>query len=350
LENFSPQEINVLIGANGSGKSNLIFFFNLLSWMVKSPERFQEKIGEWGNASGLLHLGSRVTRDLVGYLNIETEAGENEYRFRLHAGGGDRLFFAEEKIRHTNPNMGPGKANWLEIGAGGPESKLLEKRSDHRTIRVIGDLLRQIQVYQFHDTSLESFIRKSWQRLDGSYLKGHGGNLGSFLLNLQENHSAHYVRIVQYIREIVPDFDNFVFSEGNTIPLRWAEKNTEYIFSADQASDGMLRFFALVSLLAQPSEKLPPVMFIDEPELGLHPQAIVFLAGLIRKAATHSQIFVSTQSPELVSQFKPRHIVVVEKKKGISTYHVQEEAKLKTWLDEFTMGEIWSHNLIGGRP
>lgn len=350
LDCFLPGQINLLIGPNGAGKSNLVFFFNMLSWMVKSPNRFQEKVAEWGNASGLLFRGQKETSDILGHLGIETEAGLNEYAFRLHAVGGDKLIFAEERVRFTNPQIGAGKAEWKSIGDGGKESKLFEQKSTDRTIKVVEALLKRIYVYQFHDTGPSSKIRNSWSRGDGENLKDDAGNLGSFLLHLQENHSAHYTRLIRYIREVIPDFHDFQFPDNGPVLLQWREKNADYLFSSYQASDGMLRFFALVALLSQPPEKMAPVIFIDEPELGLHPQAIVFLASLIRSASKHSQLFISTQSPGLVSQFEPEEIVVVEKKEGISTYQKQDREKLQSWLDEFTMGEIWNHNLIGGRP
>jgi len=347
---LKPENVNILIGANGAGKSNLIFFFEMLSWAVKSPDRFKEKVAEWGGANALLFQGSKTTNDIEGSISIQTEKGENEYHFRLTSTGGDRLLIAEEKVRFTNPSQGAGKAKWVEIGEGSFESKLYEKRSENSTVRIVGDLLRQIFVYQFHDTSPDAPIRKAWPRNDGTHLKSNGSNLGSFILNLRETSSAHYVRMVKYIREIIPAFDDFEFTETGAVVLNWREKDTDYLFSSFQASDGTLRFIALVALLSQPIDKLPPVFFIDEPELGLHPQAIIFISGLIKKASTHSQIFVSTQSPKLVSQFEPKEVIVVEKQNGASNYRTLDLNVLEAWMDEFSLGEMWDHNLIGGRP
>lgn len=120
------------------------------------------------------------------------------------------------------------------------------------------------------------------------------------------------------------------------------------MFSANQMSDGTLRFVCLATLLLQPS--LPALVVLDEPELGLHPYAIVQLAGLLQQASTRSQVLIATQSVTLMNQFQVEDLIVVERRRGASTFNRPDQDRLRKWLDEYSPGELWEKNLIGGRP
>lgn len=369
---LDARQLNVFIGANGAGKSNLIAFFRMLSWMVKSVDRFQEHIGSLGWASSVLFDGPQVTPEVSGWIELETQQGYNEYAFRLARSGKDELFFAEEKVLYSDRSIGVRNPNWKELGFGHANSRLAEMASSDSTIGVITTLLRKIYVYQFHNTSPESDIRHSWSAADGRYLKENAGNLGSFLLNMQQNHSDYYLRMVRYIQAVLPFFDSFELEESRgRVLLRWKERGSDQVFFAGQASDGMLRMVALIALLSQPPKGLPPVMFIDEPELGLHPAAITKLAGLLKKASEHCQIFISTQSVGLLNEFEAEDVIVVERGRagglmGDSMVEEQElgstrsgrashfrrldAVKLQDWLAQYSLGELWEKNVLGGRP
>jgi predicted ATPase len=156
---------------------------------------------------------------------------------------------------------------------------------------------------------------------------------------------------VKYLRLILPFFDDFeLYEEFGQVLLRWKENGTNKVFNAGQASDGMLRCIALVSLLAQNPKDLPTVLFLDEPELGLHPSAIDLIAGLIKSASLHCQVFVATQSVSMVNNFDVHELVVIERKNRASVYSRPDQKSLASYLDEFTTGEIWEKNIIGGRP
>ena len=124
---------------------------------------------------------------------------------------------------------------------------------------------------------------------------------------------------------------------------------TEIVKSLKRA-DGLLRFIALSTLLLQPPDELPPLVVIDEPELGLHPYAVQVLAALLRKASHHTQVLVATQSVTLVDQFEPADIVVVEREDGVSTLKRLNAEDLKGWMEEYSLGELWEKNIFGGRP
>lgn len=349
LDNFKPTNLNILIGANGAGKSNFIGFFRFLSWIVNAGERFPTHVSQLGGGSNILFDGPEITKEITGHLQIDTNNGLNEYSFRLvHAPAEDTLIFTDERIRFTR--TASKEPNWITFGAGHRESKLPEHR-DNKTALVINNLLQRITVYQFHNTTLSSQIRSKWRTNDGRWLKENGANLGSFLYRLRDQKPMHYQRIVRLVRQALPFFHDFILDEEyGSVLLRWKEKESNKTFDVSQASDGMLRFMGLVALLAQPAEDLPDVMFIDEPELGLHPAAISLLAALIKSAATHSQIFISTQSDNLVDEFDAEHIIVVERQRRSSTFKRLEAKKLVGWLEEYRLGELWAQNVFGGRP
>lgn len=350
LNDFEPKPLNVLIGPNGAGKSNFIRFFRLLSWMLNSDGKLQRHIGELGGANEVLYDGINTTLELTANLWLKTDAGLNEYRFKLFRAAPDTLIFSDEATRFsrssfTTPNR------WLELGSGHREAKILEHTRDNPTARTIVHLLRRLKVYQFHNTSDNSPMRSKWSIDDGWELKETGGNIAPFLYRLQQQQPDYYLPIIRHLRLILPFFDNFEFiDEYGSMILRWREVGTDKIFNASQASDGMLRAIALVALLSQPTENLPDVMFLDEPELGLHPFAIDVIAGLIRAVSLHRQLFVATQSADLLNNFDAEDVVVVNRQGRASTYERLDADSLAAWLDEYSLAELWEKNVLGGKP
>lgn len=348
ITNFEANPVNILIGPNGAGKSNFISFFKFLSWMLNSDGKLQEHVAYLGGANDILHDGADVTKNIEAEIKIETAKGINEYTFTLMFAKPDRLVFKEEKYRFS-ANSRSGEASWSSCGGSHSEAHLPEV--DNPTAITILNLLRKLIVYQFHNTSDTAPIRLKWSVADGRWLKQNGENLGSFLYRLQREEKPYYLRIVKYIRLVLPFFDDFELDEEfGQILLCWKEKGTNKIFNAGQASDGMLRTIALISILAQNPKDLPAVLFLDEPELGLHPSAIDTVAGLIKAASSHCQVFVATQSISLVNNFKLSDLIVIDRKGRDSQYHRPDSENLQVYLDEFSTGLIWEKNIIGGRP
>lgn len=345
--------LNVLIGANGAGKSNLIEFFHMLSYMLASPSgALQRYVVEYGNgANRLLHDGAKRTPQIEAHIVLGTAQGRNDYRFRLFHSAGDTLLFAEEACRFSRGTSLNNK--WVELSSGNRESSLLDRGGEEtrKTRTTIASLLRGLVVYHFQDTSKEARIKTRWNVSDGTYLKYDAANLAPVLLVLREQFEKYYRRIVETIRQIAPFFDDFVLEpQANTLLLSWRERGSDLVFSAEQASDGTLRTMALVTALLQPEQKLPALMILDEPELGLHPYAIQIIAGLIKSVAQNRQVLVATQSPLLLDQFDANDIVVVEREGRSSTFRRQTEEKLHEWLSEYTLGDLWEKNILGGRP
>jgi predicted ATPase len=184
------------------------------------------------------------------------------------------------------------------------------------------------------------------------FLRRDAANLAALLFRLQRTHAGNYEAIRDTVRMVAPFFDDFILrplpENENKIQLEWREKGSDYPFLAHHLSDGTLRFMCLATLLLQPW--LPSIIIIDEPELGLHPYAINVLASLIRSAATRSQVIVCTQSVTLVNQFSPEDLLIVERKEGATTIEPVDAQRLATWLEEYSLGELWEKNVIGGRP
>jgi predicted ATPase len=165
---------------------------------------------------------------------------------------------------------------------------------------------------------------------------------------------ASYVRIRDVVRLAAPFFDDFQLRPNplarHMIQLEWRQKGSDYSFSANHLSDGTLRFICLATALLQP--RPPATMLFDEPELGAHPYALTLIANLFQQAAKHPlrQIIVSTQSAQLVNEFEPEDVIVVERTQGESVFRRLDSAKLSGWLEDYTLGDLWQKNVFGGGP
>ncbi len=346
--------LNVLIGANGAGKSNLIDFFRMLNYALSKG--FQDPYQrERGPASAILHYdGSRTAGVIRAELSFKTEVGINTYRFTLADSQGDRLTFTKEEVQfHKDGYAQPAPAVPL-IQAPSNESGLTELWAENDPIAKFAKaFLRRCRVYQFHDTSITSRFRDYANQQASSYLYADGGNLAALLLSLRSQFPEDYASIRRSLTSVLPWFDDFILEpEGNRgVLLRWrlAGKGG-HDFQPSQLSDGSLRIMALVSLLLLPEPLLPQAIILDEPELGLHPAAEAVIAGLIKDASRRCQIILSTQSATFLDHFAPDDVIVVESEDGRSRFLPQSAETLRRWLDRYTLGQAWSKNLLGGRP
>jgi predicted ATPase len=344
--------LNVLIGANGAGKSNLISFFKMLNEMM--GERLQAYIGTTGRAQSLLHFGPKVTREIEALLEFELEEGIATYAMRLSHAAGDTLVFSEETLqtRFQNPQLAP-------LGAGHPETRIpQEAEKDGPTAKVaeiFQHLLDQCRVYHFHDTSPTARVRQYGYVGDNRWLASDAGNLAALLLRYREDGDGSvYRRIISTIRLIAPFFDDFDLEPAGPakrdILLNWRDKDSDQIFGPHQLSDGTLRAMCLVTLLLQAEAELPELVIVDEPELGLHPYALNVIAALFRKVSRHTQVLISTQSRSFLDSFAPEDVVVVNREGRESQLSRLDPGKLEAWLEEYTLGEIWEKNVLGGGP
>lgn len=341
-------DVNILLGANGAGKSNIVSFFRMLGYMMsKSFGLYVEKSG---TSNSILHYGPKKTPIMSGTLEFNDNKSIDSYHFSLSNAAPDRLIITEESIKWHRKSEDKPYEFLLEPNF--KESALAD--STNTVAKSIYWMLSYCKVYQFHDSSSEGPLRQACPVDTANYLQSHGNNLPSFLLFLRENYIDSYKRIVEYVRDVVPQFQDFYLEPSNkTISLRWIDNSaTDYRFNAHQFSDGSIRFIALATLLLQPEKTMPNVIILDEPELGLHPYAISQLAEMIKDASIHSQIIIATQSKDLVDHFDIDSISVVEMDKNTqstSVTHLKED-DYKIWLEHYMVSELWDKNIIGGRP
>ena len=297
----------VLIGANGSGKSNFVRFFEMLSWMLRSRQ-LGEFVTRHGGADDQLFGGNVRTPRMEAEIRMRTERGRNDYRFALSYAHPDRFFFTEEAFRFNQGNC-PTEAPWQYLPSGQLEAQIVDVAQSGAypnvnaiTASVIVNLLRNCSVFQFHDTSDSSNFKNTWDMTENHQLRSNGGNLAAVLYRLEQRDVRRYELICKQIARVLPGFDRFAIEpDYGKVMLRWKAKWTDKTFGAHITSDGSLRFFALVTLLNIPPEMLPDVILLDEPELGLHPAAVALVGGMIKSMSAERQVIVATQSPLLGS-------------------------------------------------
>jgi len=323
LEDFELRNINVLIGPNGAGKSNFVSFFELLQAIPKEnglPNFYVEKKG---GTERFLYLGSKVTQSVTIELIMNSLP---KYTKELSVTLNDKF---------------TASTNIITVGW------------DHADLE-IQDFEKHFSsfiVYHFHDTS--DFARLKLPNSEGNYdyLFPDAGNLAPFLFRMKEKQPRDYQAIIEVVGLAAPFFDDFRFDlneERGEIKWWWLQKGSDYHFHPSQISDGTLRFICLATVLLQPDP--PSTILLDEPELGLHPYALTLLAGLIEKASIKTQVIVATQSASFISQFDPADIIVVERKDKESVFRRLPLEKLKQWIDDYSLGELWEMNLLEGRP
>lgn len=363
LENFKSiqsqvinlRNLNVLIGHNGAGKSNFISFFNFLEKL--SDQSLSEYIFEKGGIENFLFGGYERSKYIEAAVELTEETNAyNTYYFKVISNGEDYKFQREQvSFRKSNVYS-------FQIGMGDREASLKKVKNEGQYpaknyAEYIYKFIQNLKAYHFHDTSDNSKSKMPQDIDDVYYLHKEGENIAPFLNFLKEEHPANYSHIVDAVRMVYPLFHDFVLQESPTargkMILRWIEKGSDYIYSAKQISDGTLRFICLATLLLQPHDLkyAPKTILLDEPELGLHPFAIHVLAELIKKCAMNKQVILATQSVSLINYFEPEDLLIAERtKEGATVFHRKDSESLKDWLQDYSLGQLWESNLLGGRP
>lgn len=369
IEKLRPGALTVLIGPNGSGKSNFLSAFSLLHAILEG--RLQEYVGRAGGAERVLHFGSRVTKRME--IEVSFQGGRTKYGINLQPNQLDELIPSIEDIEmFDDPDAGPvaisidggvdkeaginpGVRVHTPEGAGaGIRGEMRRDERMEEELKYVRDLLARMRPYHFHDTGFHSPMKKTADVHDNRYLRFDGSNLASFLYLLREKHEGSYRSIVRTVRQVAPFFKDFalepLLQNPDKIRLEWGHVGTDAYFDASSLSDGTLRFMAIATLFLQPVEYRPSVILLDEPELGMHPYAITLLASLMRQAAVDTQVIVSTQSSLLVDHFEPEDVVVADRVDGGTQFTRLESSKLAAWLEDYSLGQLWEKNELGGRP
>jgi predicted ATPase len=339
LEDLPLGALNVLIGANGAGKSNFVGFFRLLKELIEQRLQLALQTTE-GGADACLYLGPKITKQFAAKLCF----GDNEYEFALAPTPDNQLVFSMEII-----SFGGRRRIALAPGVS-LEARLRDYAQSAPNAGSIFDSISNWAVYHFNDTSLTAAVRRPRGLNDNETLRQNAENLAPLLHRIQQTNPSCYTKIRDVVRLAAPFFDDFKLRPMPTSPdmiqLEWQQRDSDYPFRAHQLSDGTLRFICMATALLQPSR--PATVLFDEPELGLHPYALTLLGSLFKQAG--EQIIVSTQSAPLLNEFAPEDIIVVERTNGESTFRRLNSADLSAWLEEYTLGELWQKNILGGRP
>ncbi|MDR2560332.1 MAG: AAA family ATPase [Holophagales bacterium] len=301
------ENLNVVIGANGSGKSNLMGAFKLLEQYASNCL----KVHVADESDHFLHHGSKTTPEISV-----------------------KLFFEGETFSVSLKNE---------------RSSLVVVEDSQKSVR---DIAQKWVAYHFDDTSDLSPAKRIADLHDNRWLRHDAANLPAFLYWMQEKEPISFRMIEEHVRLVAPFFDRFVLAphhlNENKIKLEWRQKGSNAYFNAYSLSSGTLRFICLAALLLQPEP--PPLILLDEPELGLHPFAIRVLAEMLDAAATRSQVIATTQSVTLLNHFGPNDVIVAEHDGSKTTFNRLDSEKLKGWLEEYSLGELWEKNVLGGRP
>lgn len=345
LENFKLNNLNVMIGQNGAGKSNFIGLFKLLNEIVET--RLQSYIQRVGGAEKILYFGSKTTQSL----EVNIDFGPNSYWLKLAPTTDDQLYFETEGCSYQGPYYS--RPYTIDITSSDKRETGL-KDTPGNIAATVRESILSWKLYHFHDTSDTSPMKKKGTIDDNSKLRPDASNLAPYLYLLQQNFNNDFANITDTIRIIAPFFQKFILrpSELNkeTIQLEWQHVNSESYFNAASLSDGTLRFIALATLLLQPADRLPKTILLDEPELGLHPAAISLLAHILKGTSQKTQIIVSTQSVSLINQLEPDSIIVVDRNMEQSTLRRLNKEELDAWIEDYGLGDMWEKNILGGRP
>lgn len=344
-------QLNIVLGANGAGKSSFVAFFKMLSEMMRGD--LQVWAGVQGGADRLFSYGVKHTKKIEAKIRF----GLNGYDFELQPRDDGGFILVNERIYFD----GLYGDKWINLGRGHAEAKLPEANSaknysgtEREMIEYAYESISHWQVYHFHDTSDTALVKRYGSEDDNRLLRQDASNLAAFLYRLKNSDERSYKNIVNAISLAIPFFEDFHLeprelpNQELQINLRWRQKGSSYTLWPSQLSDGSIRFMCLAAALLQPDP--PSTIIIDEPELGLHPYAITILASLLQSASSRMQVIVSTQSVELVNHFKPDDLLIVERDDGSSTFERLNDKSLKEWLEEYSLGELWNKNIIGGRP
>lgn len=326
IEKLKLGAINVVIGANGSGKSNFIGVFSFLRAMTAG--HLKEYTLRAGGANRVLHFGSKRSKSLSVHVAFEGE--KNEYSVLLVPSNNDELALLDEQGQIGDGVKAVPLSQWA---------------------RAYFDRWR---LYHFHDTSSTSPMKQTADLNDNAYLRPDGSNLPAFLYFLKEKHAESYELIRKSVKRVAPFFEDFQLAPQQLNPskirLEWRHVGTEDYFDASSLSDRTIRFIALATLFLQPVSLRPSVILVDEPELGLQPYAVTMLAALVKQSAVQTQVILSTQSPLLLDNFDPADVLVADRVDGGTQLRRLDVDKLESWLEDYSLGQLWEKNELGGRP
>jgi len=335
------RNINVLIGANGAGKTNLFIAFEMLqSILAGSLTYFANKKG----TETLFYDGKEVTESILAEFHFDDDI----YSFEIEWTENNTLAFVSESLMLDNKEV---------LGEGGHnESRVLKLlRSVSTETEIAKQMLNPAwTVYRFQDTTVSARTKSEHSTSNNIAFMADGRNIAAFLYRIKRSFQKDYDAILRAVQLVAPYFEDFVLEPNEfndeLISLKWKHKQNQIVYGASQLSDGTLRFICLATLLLQPASLQPSVIIIDEPELGLHPFAISIFAEMAHRVAVDRQVILATQSTDLLNYFTADDIIVVDYDRDGSSFERKSNEQLAYWLEnDYSLGELWNNNVLGGR-
>lgn len=350
MEGLSMGRMNVLIGGNGAGKSNLVSALEVFSRHGRGNLALAERlILEGGGVDSFLHFGPKLTQriEISGRLGLFRRG----FAFSILPSPDNTPILGDILCGSPEFVSDPLKRAQAELGNSDGISAL--ECEDDSTFSLLLNPLCWPRVYHFHDTTPIAAIRRAGPVYDAEELRGDGGNLSAFLLRLKNEDPDSFGTILSAVQLVAPFIERFdltpkVYGPEEKVALHWRQKGSDFPFRVWHLSDGTLRFIALMTALLQPNP--PSMIVIDEPELGLHPFALSVLASHLELAAERTQVLVCTQSPTLLNHFDPEDVIVVDRVQGASEFRRLDGDSLKKWLEDYSLGDLWQKNVLDGGP
>ena len=205
-----------------------------------------------------------------------------------------------------------------------------------------------IRIYSSWEIGREaSFRRPQTTDLRGDRLEENYSNLGIYLNQIAKTPDKKR-SIIEGLRDLYEGFTDYdVVVSDSSIQIYFTEDSQRSI-PATRLSDGTLRYLCLLAILYNPNP--PPIVCIEEPELGLHPDIVAGLAKHLRAASEHMQLIVTTHSDILIDALSdtPESVVVFENHKGATQMNRLDVDELRAWLEDYRLGELWTSGQIGG--
>jgi predicted ATPase len=369
-EPLELRDLNVFIGPNGSGKSNLI---EILSLFQACPRDLVVPVREGGGVQDWLWKGAS---NPVAQIEVVVEHPEidrpirHSLSFRAAAGPGQRFEVSDERIENANPDAGEtqpylyfgyenGRAMLNATGAARrtleradihPEKSILAQRRDpdfYPEITELAEYYEKIRLYRDWSFGRNTAARAGQNTdLPSDFLAEDASNLAVVLSALRRNPATKNA-IIDDLRQLydgVTDYEAIV--DGGKVQLYLNENNR--LIPATRLSDGTLRLFCLLCVLHHPTP--PPLVAIEEPELGLHPDVLPRLAEIMREASTRTQLVVTTHSDALVDALSdsPEAVIVTERSDACTSFSRLRHDDLRTWLSKYSLGQLWTRGDLGG--
>ena len=361
--------LNVLIGPNGSGKSNFIEIIELLR---ATPKEVEAPIRDGGGVREWIWKGSKLefTDALVSavILRLRDVPVQHSLTFCLPF---NSIYFVREQVQvcgSASSDREDENTVYLYESLGNPvlttkdgrieldssdfdlDRSILAQRRDpglFPEITYLAEQYERIQIYRewsFGRNTPPRLAQRATDRNDR--LLEDFSNLG-MMLNKLRRVSETKQKLLEMLNQLYPNIDDFdVIVEGGTVQVFFQEG--KFNIPATRLSDGTLRYLCLLAILLQPTP--PPLVCIEEPELGLHPDVLPGLADLLREASQRMQLVVTTHSDVLVDALSdnPEDIIICEKRDGQTTMRRLETDALSVWLKDYSLGELWRSGQLGG--